>query len=131
MIKAQTAIIEALLAALILLPAIMAVSYTSYVISDVNGGQLASFSNAFYALASIAYSNASVGSCLSQLAGRQYCSTIMNRIFSAYGVHAANIISGTIVLQAANDSCLSAYFKCLPLLKNGNYSFACIRLCGV
>jgi hypothetical protein len=126
--RAQASITEAFLAILLLMPAAMAVSYASYAGSMASGRQLARFSDAFYDFADMAYSNVTVGGCL--IAGNAACESNISDMLHSYGAIGAKVyVHGNVPLDA-NASCGESYYKCLPFLDKGNYTIACIYLCG-
>lgn len=126
--RAQASMTETFLAILLLMPAVMAVSYASYAGSMASGRQLARFSNAFYDFADLAYSNATVGECLT--ASNAACESNISDMLHAYGATKAEVSIHGNVTTDTNASCGDSYYKCLPVLDGRNYTIACIYLCG-
>ena len=126
-LRAQTALMEVFLAILLMMPATLLVSYTLCTVSNIPQMRMAEYANAFYDFVGLAYYNATVRECI--LNASRDCTTYFSDIFSEYGGIHAHVVIGD-KRPVDNQSCGDDYYRCLPVLQGGEYTLACLYLCG-
>ena len=129
MMKAQAALLEALVAALILAAAGVVVANAAYESSLSSQYGTISMQNAVFDLENLAYSNTGLGACIRD-ANSSCVDVILKNVNEHYGLSYSELNIGNALLSEGNyTECANSDYYCFPAESNLSYYQVCEYVC--
>lgn len=127
--KAQFAVVEALLSVMLLSTTLALVAGSAYTTSKLQSDYKTSYGDALYDFSIMATRNQSASSCVSSIGPN--CGQLLSTIISVYGVAYVRLSVGNVsAAQGSYQGCTKSGQLCFPERSAVGYTVECIYICG-
>ena len=130
MMKAQFALLEALVSSVLLSSTLAMLSCILYLAPVTTGAYNFGYGNLFYDFADLLYKNSTAGACFTS--GDYACALgFMRSMGTVYRMDYLGFTFGnSTVSYGSKLPCTRSSLECLPVRLNGSFSVACLYTCG-